>query len=345
MQEEKNMLITKNNKNAQALRDSFYTVRHDVMFFHDVRDKSPYNHVAPIWTSNENGAYIPQMLKPTDTVLTIGGSMDSIFDMTLYGIRNIYAVDVNPVQIPICWLKYYALTKLDSYDEFKAFAIDASVFALSDRLASKILKRTDISEENKFWRLVYKENNSLEMRLKYFANETYYLRTGEGRRINFEYVKKDNWEKVRKALSESTIYLERKDIFDMYIPENVFDVVCLSNLHNFYPIDYYVDKLKELSSKLKKNGKIVLYFIGMKPEWFRSWDKNLLPDIQEEDLNRAYIKDGIKEFGVLQQINNTGNLYKKLKKYFKVLIIPVKTGKGYMFYNTPTDCILVLQSK
>ena len=61
------------------------------------------------------------------------------------------------------------------------------------------------------------------MRLKYFANETYYLRTGEGRRINFEYVKKDNWEKVRKALSESTIYLERRDIFDMYIPENVFD--------------------------------------------------------------------------------------------------------------------------
>ena len=42
------MLITKNNKNAQALRDSFYNVRHDVMFFHDVRDKSPYNHVAPI---------------------------------------------------------------------------------------------------------------------------------------------------------------------------------------------------------------------------------------------------------------------------------------------------------
>lgn len=42
----------------------------------------------------------------------------------------------------------------------------------------------------------------------------------------------------------------------MYIPENVFDVVCLSNLHNFYPIDYYVDKLKELSSKLKKTEKL-----------------------------------------------------------------------------------------
>lgn len=47
----------------------------------------------------------------------------------------------------------------------------------------------------------------------------------------------------------------------MYIPENVFDVVCLSNLHNFYPIDYYVDKLKELSSKLKKRKNcIVLYW-------------------------------------------------------------------------------------
>lgn len=231
------------------------------------------------------------MLKPTDTVLTIGGSMDSIFDITLCGIRNVYAVDVNPVQIPIYWLKYYALTKLDNYEEFKAFVIDASVFALSDN----------------------------------------YLRTGEGRRINFEYVKKGNWEKLRKALSESTIYLEREDIFDMYIPENVFDVVCLSNLHNFYPIDYYVDKLKEISSKLKKDRKIVLYFIGMKREWFRSWDKNLLADVEEEDLNRAYIKDDIKELGVLQQIYDTGNLYKKLKKYFKVLIIPVKTGKGICF--------------
>ena len=245
------------------------------------------------------------MLKPTDTVLTIDGSMDSIFDMTLCGIRNVYAVDVNPVQIPICWLKYYALTKLDNYEEFKAFAIDASVFALSDN----------------------------------------YLRTGEGRRINFEYVKKENWDKVRKALNESTIYLEREDIFDMYIPENVFDVVCLSNLHNFYPIDYYVEKLREILSKLKKEGRIVLYFIGMKPEWFDSWDKDLFPDVEEKDLNRAYIKDGIKELGVLQQIYDTGNLYKKIKKYFKVSLLPVKTGKGYMFYNTPTDCILVLQSK
>ena len=339
------MLITKNNLTAEALRDKFYNVRHDVMFFHDIRDKSPYNHVAPICTSNENGAYILQMLKPSDTVLTIGGSMDAIFDMALFGIRNIYAVDVNPVQILICWLKYNALTKLDSYYEFESFVIDASIFALSERLAGKILDRTEISEENKFWRLVYKENNSLEMRLKYFANETYYLRTGEGRRINFEYVKKENWDKVRKALNESTIYLEREDIFDMYIPENVFDVVCLSNLHNFYPKDYYVEKLREILSKLKKEGRIVLYFIGMKPEWFDSWDKDLFPDVEEKDLNRAYIKDGIKELGVLQQIYDTGNLYKKIKKYFKVSLLPVKTGKGYMFYNTPTDCILVLQSK
>ena len=339
------MLITKNNLTAEALRDKFYNVRHDVMFFHDIRDKSPYNHVAPIWTSNENGAYILQMLKPSDTVLTIGGSMDAIFDMALFGIRNIYAVDVNPVQILICWLKYNALTKLDSYYEFESFVIDASIFALSERLAGKILDRTEISEENKFWRIVYKENTSLEMRLKYFANETYYLRTGEGRRINFEYVKKENWDKVRKALNESTIYLEREDIFDMYIPENVFDVVCLSNLHNFYPKDYYVEKLREILSKLKKEGRIVLYFIGMKPEWFDSWDKDLFPDVEEKDLNRAYIKDGIKELGVLQQIYDTGNLYKKIKKYFKVSLLPVKTGKGYMFYNTPTDCILVLQSK
>ena len=108
---------------------------------------------------------------------------------------------------------------------------------------------------------------------------------------------------------------------------------------------YYVEKLRELSSKLKKDGRIVLYFIGMKPEWFDSWDKDLFPDVEEKDLNRAYIKDGIKKLGVLQQIYDTGNLYKKIKKYFKVSLLPVKTGKGYMFYNTPTDCILVLQSK
>lgn len=55
----------------------------------------------------------------------------------------------------------------------------------------------------------------------------------------------------------------------------------------------------------------------MKREWFRSWDKNLLPDVEEEDLNRAYIKDDIKELGVLQQIYDTGNLYKKLKNILK----------------------------
>ena len=297
------MLKITNEKNVQELAKMFYTAK-SVSSSQVTREEDGFSYqtMSPSWTSNENSSYMHRIITTGSNVLAVAGSFDHIIDMAMYGARNIYAVDVNPLQFPVDWLKYQAVMSLTA-GQFKKFALNTRADMLSNELMSIILERTEDSVEKEFW------------------------------------------EKVRKALSESTIYLERKDIFDMYIPENVFDVVCLSNLHNFYPIDYYVDKLKELSSKLKKNGKIVLYFIGMKPEWFRSWDKNLLPDIQEEDLNRAYIKDGIKEFGVLQQINNTGNLYKKLKKYFKVLIIPVKTGKGYMFYNTPTDCILVLQSK
>ena len=49
--------------------------------------------------------------------------------------------------------------------------------------------------------------------------------------------------------------------------------------------------------------------------------------------------------GVQQQIVFTMILYTELLKTFNVEIIPVKTGNGFIAYNTPTDIVLALRLK
>ena len=80
----------------------------------------------------------------------------------------------------------------------------------------------------------------------------------------------------------------------------------------------------------------------MKEQWFYSWDKIQQPDFSNV-FNWEYIKDEETKFVAKKQILDKMLLYAELKQRFKTLIIPVKTGEGYMFYNTPTDVVLVLQ--
>jgi len=91
------MLKINTTKTAMQMRNLFYNSKRNITF--DVRDGSPYTTIAPAWSSNENGQYIREILRPTDTVLTVAGSLDNAIDMALFGIKNIYAVDINPLQL------------------------------------------------------------------------------------------------------------------------------------------------------------------------------------------------------------------------------------------------------
>ena len=179
------MLKINTTKTAMQMRNLFYNSKRNITF--DVRDGSPYTTIAPAWSSNENGQYIREILRPTDTVLTVAGSLDNAIDMALFGIKNIYAVDINPLQLPICWLKYQAMINLDNYQEFYDFAIGTSTKALSGITASKILSRAESSEESVFWRKIFSEKSSIEIRLNYLLNEQYILENME-RKLFLNYI-------------------------------------------------------------------------------------------------------------------------------------------------------------
>ena len=80
------MIKVKNNLNAIALREKLSSNTKDIVH---IRGGNPYVTMAPAWTSNENSGYIRQILKPSDTVLTVASTLDNVIDMALYGIRNI----------------------------------------------------------------------------------------------------------------------------------------------------------------------------------------------------------------------------------------------------------------
>lgn len=271
------MIKVKNNLNAIALRKKFISNTKDVVHIGNNKD-NPYGTMAPAWTSNENSAYIKQILKPSDTVLTVGSTLDNVIDMSLYGIRNIYAVDINQSQLPVAWMKYASVIYLKEYSEFYNFVVSTSENTLSREIGNKILNAEEIiTEENKFWRMLYADNTAIDIRRKYFLNEPYYIEKREERVMHFEYIKPDRWHETKEALNSSTIYLENSDIFNMYLPDNAFDVIYLSNLHNFYTPDDYVSKIKKMRSHLRDKGRILLYCIGMKENWFYAWDKRIAP--------------------------------------------------------------------
>lgn len=334
------MIKVKNNLNAIALRKKLINNSKDVVHIGDSKS-NPYETMAPAWTSNENSGYIRQILKTSDSVLSVASTLDNVIDMALYGIRNIYAVDINPSQLPVSWLKYASVVYLKEYSEFYDFVVSTSENALSRKIANKILNAEEtITEENKFWRMLYNDNTATDIRRKYFLNEPYYIDKHMKRVMHFDYIKPDRWNEAKEALDASTIYVENSDIFNIYLPDNAFDVIYLSNLHNFYTPNDYVSKIRKMHSHLRNKGRILLYCIGMKENWFYAWDRRISPDISADDFDQNY-----REFfdEIRRQIIETMIMYSMLKEEFKVLIIPLKTGGGYMYYNTPTDCVLVIQ--
>ena len=73
------MLKINTTKTAMQMRNLFYNSKRNITF--DVSDGSPYTTIAPAWSSNENGQYIREILRPTDTVLTVAGSLDNAIDI------------------------------------------------------------------------------------------------------------------------------------------------------------------------------------------------------------------------------------------------------------------------
>lgn len=335
------MLTIKIERNVPGLVNMFYNGK-----FHTSTqasyEKVSYETSAPNWTSNENSSYMSRLVKKGASVLAVAGSFDHIIDMALYGARNIYAVDVNPLQLPIDWLKYQAVINLTP-GGFSKFALSTKGnLLLSREVMENILSKSDSCLEKEFWETVYREKDPLDIRLNYLLSERNYIYNHSERIVMFDYPDQTKFSKARNALKESFIYAEEKDIFDVMLPGCSIDLIHLSNLHNFFFPEDYVKKVQELSKFLKEDGCIVLYCIGMKKEWFDAIKEGAegIP-MFASDLNLAYFaRNPLLMQATEQQIVHTMLLYDELLKHFNVEVIPVKTGKGFAGYNTSTDIVL-----
>lgn len=336
------MLTIENGKRTvRELVKMFYTgERHSSV--QASTDKVSYQTAAPSWTSNENSSYMSRLLTNGASVLAVAGSFDHIIDLALYGARNIYAVDVNPLQFPVDWLKYQSVLNLTP-GQFQKFVLSTKENnMLSREIMESVLSKADSGPEKEFWESVYEEKDPLDIRLNYFLSERNYIMHHSERLIRFDYPDHSRFSKARKALNESNIFVEEKDIFDVQLADESMDLIHLSNLHNFYFPEEYADKIRNLSKFLKKDGCIVLYCIGMKPEWFEATKKGSerLP-LYENDFNMvACSQNPMLMKGMQQQILLTMNLYQELLNDFDVEVIPVRTGKGFAGYNTSTDIVL-----
>ena len=141
------MIKVKNNLNAIALRKKLINNSKDVVHIGDNKS-NPYETLAPAWTSNENSDYIRQILKTSDSVLSVASTLDNVIDMALYGIRNIYAVDINPSQLPVSWLKYASVVYLKEYSEFYDFVVSTSENALARKIANIMITQQQIFAGN-----------------------------------------------------------------------------------------------------------------------------------------------------------------------------------------------------
>lgn len=337
------MLKIKNEKSVKELVNMFYNGK-IVSSTQATTDEDGYSYqtMSPGWTSNENSSYMRRL--NCANVLAIAGSFDHIIDMALYGARNIYAVDVNPLQFPVDWLKYQAVMLLTA-GQFKKFVLSTRTELLSKETMTSILERLENSFEKEFWKIVYAEKSSMDIRMNYLMSERNYVVNHSERTVKFDYPEYSMWNKARKALEEAYIYIEENDIFNVQLPEESMDLIHLSNIHNFYMPEEIASKIRDISRFLKKDGSIVLYCIGMKPEWFETIrNGNDMIPLSQNDFNMGVCaRNPLLMKALQQQISFTMLLYKDLLNDFEVEVIPVRTGKGFAGYNTTTDVVLAVR--
>ncbi len=335
------MLKVLKNRTLDELVNCFYTSKKRAVVLAQEDVTSLYAEMAPLIASNETNSYMKKVIKNGDSVLAIAGAFDHLADMVLHGAKNIMAVDINELQFPICWLKYWSFCFFTSCRDYMDFILNPTSKKMLDTdIMKSVLDFVPDGDMKEFWKRIYEQTSPLEIRRNYLYGEQKFIGSSEGREMNYQYYRKDNFTKVKESLDSTCIYLQNSNIFDIDFCGN-FDVVHLSNIHNFMSESFTCSKLKALHDKLKPGAKVIIYCMGMRKCWFDISKKGgtILP---MDDLNWEFMNEQI-FISVQSQIVTTMNIYRSMLELFNsVEVIEVKTSKGMVMYNTGTDCVMVL---
>lgn len=335
------MLSVLKNRTTDELVDHFFASKKRACVAATDDATSTYSDMAPLLASNENNSYMKGVVNEGDSVLAVAGAFDHLADMILLGAKNIMAVDVNELQFPVCWLKYIGFCFFSSCEDYTDFMLNPTSDKVLDvGIMRELLDFAPDSDMKEFWRKIYKLRIPRELRERYLYGEKKFLNLNETREMHYQYLLQNNFYKVKENISSARIYLQTSNIFAIDFCES-FDVIHLSNIHNFMSDSFLNARLVELHSRIKTGARVIIYCIGFKKEWFSSIKDGELV-LSSDDLDLRMMDEDV-FFSIQKQIFSTIKLYQNMLKLFsKVEIIEVQTGKGLPMYSTGTDCVMIL---
>lgn len=206
--------------------------------------------------------------------VTIQGSSDHVFELHLKKAQKIIGVDTNPLTEHYCYLKLAAFAVLDNPEAFLKFfrwndypkfcEYNRSVF---DKDTFEEISKYLEGDSKLFWEDLFRNYEPIKIRTMLFNkvdeenNRTLYNA--------LNYLTPENYEYIRKTREQINFSFMNSDIKTLAneLTENQ-DFMTLSNLiiyaHDMYPdnpLQGFKGLIEKLSTKLSKNGQIVVGYL------------------------------------------------------------------------------------
>lgn len=331
-------------------------------YFHETGDNyageiytDTYAENLPMLFSNENDYWMksinPEQLKK---VACVAGSGDQLVDFALQGAKEITAIDINPAQLPIIYVKLKLIIN-GSFREFDECMLNPhSTKCMSLELLRNVLKERDSTTQAvlAFWERLFELSEESARRKKmstqeyvrrnFFLCEKNFLDHNSNRVIQCNYLENEKaFKRAKEALKKTKITLKQGDIFNCD-SDGRYTFVHLSNLHDF--VVEYTDILKGIYKCCEKGAKISTYAIQL-PRFILTRNTQeeaemIAMYVTRRDIHPMVFNNGIHK-AAMAWYHIKKVLYEGVADYE---CLTFKTGHGYDFiYNYPYDLIFIHQ--
>ncbi len=211
--------------------------------------------------TNEQLWYCCKYFKDRKRLLSVIASSDQIFNAVLCGAREIEAFDISVFPQYVLYLKMASLKALtrEEYVDFY-YDRDCKKNYLDEkrkckRYVNRILKYLE-GDAKEFWQQLFSLFEWMSIYESYmFTDFTINLEKTIKRN---PYLSQENYDKLRGAMSETSITTYTGNIVDLastFKQEN--DLIYLSNIHNYLSVQEFLSLLNELN--LSEGGIILAY--------------------------------------------------------------------------------------